>query len=107
MLLTARGVEWVFIARVWTEACVTATVKDAIGLGFRVILIKNACGSGNVAMHQTAILNLANRLYGGAVTDTDSACRMMAGETVKVWMVEGSVPLRFTYENAADLYRGL
>jgi maleamate amidohydrolase len=107
MLLTARGVEWVFIAGVWTEACITATVKDAIGLGFRVILIKDACGSGNIAMHQTAILNLANRLYGGAVTDTDSACRMMAGETVEVWMVEGSVPLRFTYENAADLYRGL
>jgi maleamate amidohydrolase len=32
---------------------------------------------------------------------------MMAGETVKVWMLEESVPLRFTYENAADLYRNL
>jgi maleamate amidohydrolase len=107
MLLTTRGGEWVFIAGVWTEACVTATVKDAIGLGFRVILIKDACGSASVAMHQTAILNLANRLYGGAVTDTDGACRMMAGETVKVWMVEGSAPLRFTYENAVDLYLDL
>ena len=28
----------------------------------------------------------------------------MAGETVEAWMVEGSVPLRFTYENAASLY---
>ena len=107
MLLTARGVEWVFIGGVWTEACIAATVKDAMGLGFRVILIKDACGSGSVAMHQTAILNLANRLYGGAVTDTAGACRMMARETVKVWMVKGSVPLRFTYENAADLYRDL
>ena len=58
-------------------------------------------------MHQTAILDLANRLYGGAVTNTAGARRMMAGETVKVWMVKGSVPLRFTYENAADLYRDL
>ncbi|WP_119461577.1 isochorismatase family protein [Rhodospirillaceae bacterium SYSU D60014] len=107
MALRARGVEWVFIAGVWTEACIAATVKDAIGLGFRVILVKDACGSGSAAMHQTAILNLANRLYGGAVTDTDGACRMMAGETVKAWMVEGSVPLRFTYENAADLYLDL
>jgi maleamate amidohydrolase len=102
--LAARGVEWLVIAGVWTEACIDATVKDAIDLGFRVLLIKDACGSGSIAMHQTGILNLANRLYGGAVTDTKGACRVMAGETVEAWMVEGSVPLRFTFENAAKLY---
>jgi maleamate amidohydrolase len=105
--LSAIGVEWVFVAGVWTEACVDATVKDAIDLGFRVILIKDACGSGSVAMHQTGILNLANRLYGGAVTDTAGACRMMAGETVEAWVVERSVPLRFTYEDATTLYDDL
>jgi maleamate amidohydrolase len=103
----ALGVEWVFIAGVWTEACVDATVKDAIDLGFRVVLIKDACGSGSVAMHQTGILNLANRLYGGAVTSTIDACRIMSGEVVAAWMVEGAVPLRFTYENAAELYSRL
>lgn len=103
-LLAAHDVEWVFVAGVWTEACIAATVKDAIGLGLRVLLVKDACGSGSVAMHQTAILNLANRLYGGAVVDTDAACRLMAGETVDAWIVQGSVPLRFSYENAAELY---
>jgi nicotinamidase-related amidase len=105
--LAHRGIEWLFIAGVWTEACVDATVKDAISRGLRVILIKDACGSGSIAMHQTGILNLANRLYGGAVTNTRDACRVMAGEAGTAWMVEGSVPLRFTYENAADLYDGL
>jgi maleamate amidohydrolase len=105
--LSASGVEWVFIAGVWTEACVNASVMQAVDLGFRVVLVKDACGSGTTAMHQTAVLNLANRLYGGAVTNTDGACRLMAGETVDVWMVEGSVPLRFTYESAADLYSDL
>jgi hypothetical protein len=38
---------------------------------------------------------------------TRDACRIMAGEAVTAWMVEGSVPLRFTYENAAALYDGL
>jgi maleamate amidohydrolase len=106
-LLVQGDVEWLFIAGVWTEACVAATVKDAVERGFRVILVKDACGSGSRAMHETAILNLANRLYGGAVTDTEGACRLMAGETVAVWMVQGSVPLRFSYENAARLYREL
>ena len=102
--LRALGIEWLFIAGVWTEACIDATVKGAIDLGLRVLLVKDACGSGSIAMHKTGILNLANRLYGGAVIDTKAACRMMAGETVEAWMVEGSVSLRFTFENAAKLY---
>lgn len=106
-LLKARGIEWLIVAGVWTEACIDATVRDAVTAGFRVLLVKDACGSGSAAMHQTAILNLANRLYGGAVADTDTACRLMAGEMMPAWQVEGSVPLRFTYENAAELYQSL
>lgn len=102
--LKARGIEWLVVAGVWTEACIDASVKDAVAAGFRVLLVKDACGSGSAAMHQTAILNLANRLYGGAVTDTDGACRLLSGESATAWQVEGSVPLRFTYENAARLY---
>jgi nicotinamidase-related amidase len=107
LLLKARGIEWLYIAGVWTEACIAVTVKDAVDLGFRVALVKDACGSGSAAIHQTAILNLANRLYGGAVVDTDGACRLMAGETIDAWQIQGSVPLRYTFENAAELYRGL
>ncbi|TIR25475.1 MAG: isochorismatase family protein [Mesorhizobium sp.] len=105
--LKAAGIEWLVIAGVWTEACIDATVKDAVARGFRVLLVKDACGSASAAMHQTGILNLANRLYGGAVCNTLDACRLMAGDTVNVWQVEGSVPLRFTFENAARLYAEL
>ena len=101
------GVEWVLVAGVWTEACVDATVKDAIRAGFRVLLVKDACASGTLAMHQTAILNLANRLYGGAVTDTAGACRLLDGEAVEVWTLDGAVPFRFTYADASELYRSL
>ncbi len=106
-ILEARGTEWLFVAGVWTEACIDATVKHAVDRGYRVLLVKDACGSGSVAMHETGILNLANRLYGGAVLDTSKACRLMAGDIVVAWMIEGSVPYRFTYDNAADLYAQL
>lgn len=106
-ILEARAIEWLFVVGVWTEACIAATVKDAVGRGFRVILVKDACGSGSTAMHETAIINIANRLYGGAVTETEGACRLLGGETIDAWMVQGSVPLRFTYANAAELYRDL
>lgn len=105
--LRRKGIEWLAIAGVWTEACVDATVKDAVALGFHVLLVKDACGTASTAMHQTAILNLANRLYGGAVVSTDDACRLMAGGPVEAWQVQGSVPLRFTYENASGLYAEL
>jgi len=105
--LKAAGTEWLYICGVWTEACVDATVKAALKLGFCVALIKDACGSGSVAMHQTGILNLANRLYGGAVLRTEAACRLMAGETAEGWTPETPVPIRYGYEDAAILYENL
>ncbi|MCV0397464.1 MAG: isochorismatase family protein [Rhizobiaceae bacterium] len=105
--LSGAGIEWLVIAGVWTEACVDATVKDALKRDFRVLLVKDACGSGSVAMHQIGILNLANRLYGGAVVTTDAACRLMAGETVEAWSPLTPVPIRYGYEDAAAPYEAL
>ena len=105
--LKVAGTEWLYICGVWTEACVDATVKAALKLGFRVVLVKDACGSGSVAMHQTGILNLANRLYGGAVLRTEAACRLMAGEAAEGWTPETPVPIRYGYEDAAILYENL
>ncbi|CAM5761382.1 hypothetical protein LMIY3S_00120 [Labrys miyagiensis] len=102
--LETGAIEWLCIAGVWTEACIDATVKDAVRRGIRVLLVKDACGSATAAMHQIGVLNLANRLYGGAVTDTDRACRLIGGETVDVWAVRGSVPLRFSFASAAAEY---
>ena len=105
--LLARDARWLIVAGVWTEACVAATVRDAIAGGFRVLLVKDACGSGTEAMHQTAVLNLANRLYGGAVCDTAAGLRLIAGDMVEVWMPERPVPILFNYADAAELYRDL
>ncbi len=71
------------------------------------MLVKDACGSGTAAMHRTAILNLANRLYGGAISDTDNACRLIAGGASEAWVTQGAVPLRFRWEDAAAIYEGL
>lgn len=106
-LLRRAVTEWLIVAGVWTEACVAATVRDAIARGIRVLLVKDACGSGTVAMHQTGIINLANRLYGGAVADTAGACRLIAGEEVEVWVAERPVPLLFGYADAERIYEAL
>ena len=105
--LKARRVEWLLVCGAWTEACVDATVKDAVALGLHVLLVKDACGSGTAAMHQIGVLNMANRLYGGAVLDTQAACRLLGGETVDAWQIEGAVPLRYSFSDASALYDAL
>jgi nicotinamidase-related amidase len=106
-VLLARDARWLIVAGVWTEACVAATIRDAIAEGFHVLLVKDACGSGTEAMHQTAVINIANRLYGGAVCDTANALRLIAGDEQEVWTLERPVPILFTYADAAERYREL
>ncbi|WP_216665524.1 isochorismatase family protein [Pseudoruegeria sp. HB172150] len=102
--LRETGADWLVVAGVWTEACVAATVRDAMAHGFRVVLVKDACGSGTIAMHQTAMMHMANRLYGGAVAATEGALALLTGETRHVWQLVGSTPLRFEAETIESVY---
>ncbi len=95
---------WLIICGVWTEACISATVRDAIADGYRVLLVKDACGSGSKAMHETAVLNLGNRLFGGAICDTARAVAMLNGDPAQVWQIVDPVPLRFEHDTVTDIY---
>ncbi|MGE0005805.1 MAG: isochorismatase family protein [Parvibaculaceae bacterium] len=106
-LLKEARIEWLVVSGVWTEACVAATVRDATARGFRVLLVKDACGSATEAMHKTAVLNLANRLYGGAVADTARAMDLLDGRAANAWIAERPVPILFGFTDAADRYAGL
>jgi len=82
-------------------------VKDAVERGIHVLLVKDACGSGSQAMHETAVLNIANRLYGGAVADTARALSLMGGGVAQTWQTNLPVPMKFTYETASRDYAAL
>lgn len=105
--MARAGVEWLVVCGCWSEACVAATVKDGVERGTRVLLVKDACGSGSPAMHETAVLNMANRIYGGAVADTDRAVALIAGGAARVWRTAAPVPIRFSYESAGREYAAL
>ena len=106
-LLREAGMESLVVCGVWTEACVAASVRDAIACGLRVLLVKDACGSGTAAMHQVGILNLANRLNGGAVATAETASRLISGAAAEVWVAEKQVPILFGYQDAAKHYDAL
>jgi nicotinamidase-related amidase len=106
-LLQRSNIEWLIVGGVWTEACIAATVRDAIVQGIRVLLVKDACGSGTRAMHEVGVINLANRLAGGAVADTAATLRLVAGLETEVWVAERPVPILFGYGDAEQLYDSL
>jgi maleamate amidohydrolase len=99
--------EWLVIAGVWTEQCIAASVRDAMAAGFRVLIVKDVCTSGTVAMHQSAVLNLANRLYGGAVADLARTLALLRGQSAEVWRTEKPVPIRFTFDDVTAHYDSL
>jgi len=105
--LRALDVEWLVIAGVWTEACIAASVRDAMAAGFRVLLVKDACTSGTRAMHQTGVLNLANRLYGGAICNTGRAMALLSGAPANVWRNDRPVPFRFGLADVEAMYGSL
>lgn len=97
-------VHWLILCGVWTEACVAATLRDAIARGIHVLLVKDAVGSGTRAMSQSGVINLANRLYGGAVSDTAGTCALLGGAGIKAWQLVGSTPLRFGAHDIPDVW---
>lgn len=105
--LARLEIEWLAVAGVWTEACVAASVRDAMAAGLRVLVVKDACGSGSAAIHQTGILNLANRLYGGAVADAARAESLLGGAEATVWTTDRPVPILYSLQDAAKHYESL
>jgi maleamate amidohydrolase len=105
--ITSQDIESLIVCGVWTEACVGLSVRDAIGHGLRVLLVKDACGSGTEFMHRVAILNIANRLYGGSVISTAGALALLAGRPCPVQPLEWPVPFRFAAADVDRLYEDL
>lgn len=105
--LGARGVTWIAVCGVWTEACVAATIRDGIAAGYRMLMVKDACGSGTGFMHETATLDLANRLYGGGICDAARMVRLIQGGAASVWRIGDPVPFRYGPGNVSRLYEDL
>lgn len=93
--LSQAGIENLIVVGVWTDSCVRGSVFDAVYKGYRVWLVKDACGSLNDAMHRIGILDMANRLYGGGVFNTAEGLRALRGEEYSDWRC--SRPIEFPY----------
>ncbi len=59
-LLHNLGCHTLLVCGVVTNGCVEGTVRDASDLGYRVIMVHDACAAVTPALHQAAITNLDN-----------------------------------------------
>ncbi len=59
-LLHNLGCDTLLVCGVVTNGCVEGTVRDASDLGYRVILVPDACAAVTATLHQAAITNLDN-----------------------------------------------
>ena len=56
--LHAAGVDTVVIAGVSTSGCVRATATDALNLGFRPMVVRDACADRSPALHENNLADL-------------------------------------------------
>ena len=100
-------IENLVVAGVLTDSCVTESVFDAVYQGFRVWLVKDACGSMSEAMHRTGMLDMANRLYGGGILRMPGALKALAGQSFDGWRCTRPVQFVYTLETVDSLYEAL
>jgi nicotinamidase-related amidase len=51
------GIETLIIGGVATNVCVEATARDAVDLGYQVILVDDACAAYSPESHEASLLN--------------------------------------------------
>jgi maleamate amidohydrolase len=104
--LQRLGCRKLVIVGVWTDACIFFTVLEAIRLGYQVVLVEDALGSATRAMHQVAIVNLANRLYRGAITSSSAAIQAFGhpGKDLVAWEIDRPVPFQYSLGGIQDAY---
>jgi nicotinamidase-related amidase len=54
-LLTTRGIDTLIVTGITTEVCVSSTLRAATDRGYRCFTVRDACASGDPALHEAAL----------------------------------------------------
>lgn len=107
LILNRRGIEHLIMLGIWSEACFETTVWDAIWRDYRITIVKDACGTATELMHMTAILDLANWLYGGTIITAAELAKSLAGEPYRAWRFEKPSAFCYTLESVRSMYEAI
>jgi ureidoacrylate peracid hydrolase len=73
--LRARGIDTVLITGVSTNVCCESTARDAMMIGFRVIMVPDCLAAMSAAEHEASLITFA--LYFGDVTDSGEVATLL------------------------------
>lgn len=79
VILRSRGVDTVLFAGVATNASVESTARQASDLGYRTIIVADACSAADPGAHDAAIASLGLL---GEITTTAEAVQALSGVAV-------------------------
>jgi len=89
---------------IWTESCFETTVWDALWRDYKITIVKDACSSATELMHMTAILDMANWLYGGMIVSAAEVVKAIGGRPYKAWHFKSPSQFKYTLTNIDELY---
>jgi nicotinamidase-related amidase len=107
LTLRRMAVEQIILLGVWTEACLETTFWDALWRDYRILLVKDACGSSTETMHRTAILDMANWNFGGRIFRAAEMVKALQGRRFKAWTFERSNAMAYDASTIDALYESI
>jgi nicotinamidase-related amidase len=77
-VLTTRGIDTLIVTGITSEVCVSSTLRSAVDRGYRCVTVRDACASGDPALHEAAMAMIAveGGVFGELVT-VDTVIRRM------------------------------
>jgi nicotinamidase-related amidase len=74
-LLASRGIDTLLVTGVTSEVCVSSTLRSAIDRGYRCITVRDACASGDPALHDAAMAMI--EVEGGVFGEVATAAALV------------------------------
>ena len=75
VILRSRGVDTILLAGVSTNVSVESTARQATDLGYRTVLVEDACSSTDMAAHRATVASMSLL---GEITTTDAVVGALA-----------------------------
>jgi nicotinamidase-related amidase len=82
-ILASRGIDTLIVTGITSEVCVSSTLRSAIDRGYRCITVRDACASGDAALHRAAMAMI--EVEGGIFGEVATAAAVIERLSVPVF----------------------
>ena len=104
IILQGLKVKHLIMCGVFTDSCFLTSVYDAFFRGFRISIVKDACGAGTEAAHKSSILDMANWIYGCRMFRAEEMVKALRQEEYKCWCWEEPNTMAYSIDTINQLY---